>query len=257
MPQLRAILLALLCLLLTLVLLPLQALLRLMRLKTADHISRTYLMLVCKILGVKITLEGDIGTTPSLIVANHVTWLDIPVIGSLWPVYFVAKKEVGTWPLISSLAKLQNTIFVDRNRRQSTLASRNEIRARIQKGDTVVLFPEGTSNNGRQVLPFKSTFFSVVEKTTLPAIALTLIYQTQRRLPLTRRQGPSVAWVGDTELLPHLWNFFKSGPIEVRVIVHPSIQSADFQNRKIMSKATHGLIKTTLVETLHGPVKIG
>jgi lyso-ornithine lipid O-acyltransferase len=247
MPTLRAVIRALLCVLLTLCLIPPQWLLRKLGLPVASRVGQFYLWSACKIMNIKISVEGDFGKTPCLVVANHVSWLDIPVLGAIWPIYFVAKKEVGTWPVFSILAKLQNTIFVDRGRRQSTLGSRNEIRARIQQGDTVVLFPEGTSNNGREVLPFKSTFFSVVEKTNLPAIPITLIYQTQRGLPITRRQRPSVARVGDTEMLPHLWKFLKAGPISVRIIVHPPCIP---ENRKATAKAAHALIKTTLVERL-------
>jgi 1-acyl-sn-glycerol-3-phosphate acyltransferase len=249
MPTARAVILALLCALLTFILMPLQWLMRKLHLPAPKTIPQFYHRSVCKLLNIKITVEGDIGKKPILVVANHVSWLDIPVIGSIWPVHFVAKKEVGTWPVFASLAKLQNTIFVDRGRRQSTLSSRNEIRARVKNGDTVVLFPEGTSNNGREVLPFKSTFFSVVENTHLPATALTLVYETQTGLPMMRRQRPSVAWVGDTEMLPHLWNFLKSGPISVRIIVHTPLRA---ENRKTMAKAAHAQIKTSLVEALRG-----
>jgi len=253
MPTLRAYILATLCLVLTLCLMPVQWLLGQLGSTHANAVSKFYLWSVCKILGVKIIVEGALEKTPSLIIANHVSWLDIPVIGAIWPVFFVAKKEVGTWPMISSLAKMQNTIFVDRNRRQSVLVSRNEIRHRIMRGDTVVLFPEGTSNNGREVLPFKSTFFSVVENTALPAVPITLVYESQQGLPMMRRQRPSVAWVGDTEMLPHLWNLFKAGPITVRIIVHaPCVP----ENRKVMSSKAHSMIKTTLVETLHARAKI-
>jgi lyso-ornithine lipid O-acyltransferase len=247
MPTFRAVILALLCIALTLCLLPIQWVLRKIRSPLANKIAKLYLWSACKILGIKKSVEGTMPKTPCLIVANHVSWLDIPVIGSIWPFHFVAKKEVGTWPGFGTLANLQNTIFVDRGRRQSVLASRNEIRTRIMAGDTVVLFPEGTSNNGREVFPFKSTFFSVVENIDLPAIPITLIYETQRGLPMMRRQRPSVAWVGDTEMLPHLWNFLKSGPITVRVIVHEPCMA---ESRKAMAKHAHRLIKTTLVERL-------
>ena len=247
MQILRAVIVAFFCIVLTLCLIPAQWLVRILGLRFS--MARFYLWSACKILGIKIIVEGSIPSTPSLIIANHVSWLDIPVIGSIWPVYFVAKKEVGTWPGFSTLAKLQNTIFVDRDKRQSVLASRNEIRSRVMAGDTVVLFPEGTSNNGREVFKFKSTFFSVVENTPLQAIPMTLVYQTQVGLPMMRRQRPSVAWVGDADMVPHLWNFMKSGPITVRIIVH---QACVPDNRKAMSKSAQALIKSTLVEALRG-----
>ena len=124
--------------------------------RAARWLPSCYLRLLCKLVGVKIEVSGELPKPgPALLVGNHVSWIDIPIVGSLMPTTFIAKREIGTWPLISHLAKLQGTVFVDRIRRQTVLKSRDQMQNRLKAGDKLVLFPEGTSNDGKAVLPFK------------------------------------------------------------------------------------------------------
>ena len=108
---------------------------------------------ICRLLGLRVMVEG---TPPglhekTLIVANHVSWLDIPVIGALRPVSFIAKSEVAGWPGIGALAKLQRTIFIDRSRRSQTATIASEMGVRLTGGDCVVLFAEGTTGDGTRI----------------------------------------------------------------------------------------------------------
>ncbi|MFG3757146.1 lysophospholipid acyltransferase family protein, partial [Klebsiella pneumoniae] len=97
-----------------------------------------------------------------LILSNHVSWLDIIVVTAVTPVVFVAKHEVASWPLFGWLAKLQRTIFIERERRQKTGAVAREMGDRLTGGDTVVLFAEGTSSDGNRILPFRSALIGSV-----------------------------------------------------------------------------------------------
>ena len=148
---------------LTLALLPAQ----LLALRYGWRIQRTipqlYHRIVCRLIGVRIRQVGRRdGHGPVLILANHVSWLDICVISALAPVAFVAKSEVATWPLFGALAKLQRTIFIDRQARHRTGEATAEIGARLADGDAVVLFAEGTSSDGSRVLPFRSALVGAV-----------------------------------------------------------------------------------------------
>ena len=119
---------------------------------------------LCRLLGIDIHTNGQIRNDQAvLVISNHVSWLDILVLSALAPVSFVAKKEVSRWPLIGSLARLQRTVFVDRGTRISVGRTSNEMIARLQAGDHVVLFAEGTSSDGNQVLPFKTSLFAAVK----------------------------------------------------------------------------------------------
>ena len=228
MARLRAILILLGFLVLTLPLMPVQFILRSKRLPWIYH------RLLCKLLGLSVTTIGTPPTGATLLVANHVSWLDIPVLSAFRPVSFIAKREVGTWPLFGWMAKLQRTVFINRESRHSTGNKRDELAARLQQGDCLVLFPEGTSSDGTQVLPFKSSYFGAVEGLELPVVPVTISYQ-----------GPSkfYAWHGDMDLLPHLWAVVKSGPIQVRVIIHPALAKAD---RKTMARNAEATIRSAL-----------
>ena len=130
---------------LTLILMPFQIISVLLGLSLQRTIPVFYHRLVCSLIGVRIKQKGaQRRGEPVLILSNHVSWLDISVISAAGPVVFVAKKEVSEWPIFGLLAKLQRSVFVDRNSRLKTSATTSEIATRILDGDAVVLFAEGT-----------------------------------------------------------------------------------------------------------------
>jgi lyso-ornithine lipid O-acyltransferase len=193
-----------------------------------------YHRILSKILGMAVSVEGVLPKNPALLVSNHLSWLDIPLFGSVLPLSFIAKSEVRHWPLFGGMARLQRTVFVDRERRHLTGVKRNEIALRLQAGDTLVLFPEGTSSDGSNVLPFKSSYFGAVEGLDIPVVPVTIIYLGTPKI---------YGWYGDMELLPHLWAVLKSGPIAVRVIFHAPVQKSD---RKTMARAAEATVRAAL-----------
>ncbi len=145
-------------------LMPIQLLL----LWTGSRYARTfphwYHRQVCRIVGIRLHVDGEIAESQSvLIVSNHVSWLDITVLSAVAPVSFVAKQEVASWPFVSWLAKLQRSVFVDRNRRNEVGDKANEILERLAAGDHIVLFAEGTSSDGNKVLPFRSALVGAAQ----------------------------------------------------------------------------------------------
>lgn len=234
---------------LTLPLMPVQFLLNHSFLKAARLLPYAYHRCVCYLLGINIILAGQLPRIPVLLVSNHVSWLDIPVLSAILPLSFIAKREVGTWPFFSALAKLQRTVFIDRERRLQTGTSSHEIGERLVLGDTLVLFPEGTSNNGREVRQFKSAFFGAVENVNVPVVPVTLAYTAIRNLPLTPRERPFTAWYGNMDLLPHLWQALKSGPLQVTVHFHEALTRTD---RKSMARTAEAKITRGLLDALHG-----
>ncbi len=149
---------------LTLPLMPLQWLLIKSGSRAQRALPHWYHKQVCRLLGVRLHVHGSIRDDQAvLVVSNHVTWLDIPVLSAAAPVSFVAKKEVADWPLAGSLARLQRTVFVDRGSRSSVGKTSNEMASRLHAGDHVVLFAEGTSSDGNKVLPFKTSLFAAAK----------------------------------------------------------------------------------------------
>jgi 1-acyl-sn-glycerol-3-phosphate acyltransferase len=217
-----------------------------------------YHRLVCRILGIRVELSGKLPERgPLLIASNHVSWLDIVVLSAVAPVSFIAKKEVASWPFFSSLARLQRTVFVDRGRRHATASSRDDMRERLRAGDILVLFPEGTSSDGRRVLPFKSSFFGAVEIDGVLVQPVSIAYRGHRNLPMNRRLMPSYAWYGDMDLAPHLLEALAAGPVEAAVICHPPLSLSGELTRKALARHAEQQVRRGVALALHDPGKIG
>jgi len=226
--------------LVTLVLMPVQILILLIAPKLWWALPFPYHKLCCRIMGLKVRVVGKPAKTrPALFVSNHVSYLDIPVLGSVMPIAFVAKAEVAQWPGYGWLAKLQRTVFVDR-RRNTTMHQRDSLRARLAAGDALVLFPEGTSNDGNRILPFRSALLSVAEaapaERPLAIQPVSIAYTSVNGVPLGWGLRPLVAWYGGMELGGHLWRFSRLGRVEVVVQFHDEKRVGDFPSRKELTR---------------------
>jgi 1-acyl-sn-glycerol-3-phosphate acyltransferase len=178
------------------------------------------------------------------------------VLSAVAPVSFVAKREVASWPFFGSLARLQRTVFVDRDRRHATGSSRNDMQARLLQGDILVLFPEGTSSDGRRVLPFKTSFFGAAEVEGVLVQPLSIVYRGHRNLPMNRRLLPSYAWYGEMDLAPHLLEALATGPIEVAVICHPPLSLSGELTRKTLARHAELEVRKGVTLALHDHGKI-
>ncbi len=211
---------------LTLALLPFQLIGIAFDLRLQRTIPQLYHRVFCALVGVRIREIGQRSREmPVLILSNHVSWLDICVITALAPVVFIAKSEVARWPVFGWLAKLQRTIFIERQRRQKTGAATQEIAGRLLGGDAVVLFAEGTSSDGTRILPFRSALIGAVHHalgdsthhTSITVQPLSLAYVGFRGLPMGRALRERVAWYGDADLIPHFIGILAAGAVDVTV----------------------------------------
>lgn len=244
---------------LTLPLMPVQALLVGAAPRLARRFPHWYHRQVCRLIGVRIAVEGEVvRDRPVLIVANHTSWLDIPVLSAVAPVSFVAKREVGSWPFVSSLARLQRTVFVDRERRASAGGAAEEILGRLAAGDAIVLFAEGTSSDGNRVLPFKTALFAAVkpsgERVRLPpetaVQTLSLVYTRLHGVPLGRGDRPLVGWYGDMEMQGHAWQLLKAGPLDAKVRIGPPVPLEQYADRKELARASEMAVREGVVRLL-------
>jgi lyso-ornithine lipid O-acyltransferase len=203
------------------------------------RIPRKFHRGMCRGLRIDVGTIGTPAEGPVLFVANHLSWSDIPVIGSQLLASFVAKADVEHMGMLGKLADLQRTIYVERERRSRVAEQRNEITERLLSGESVILFPEGTSSEGNAVLPFKSSLFSVVDGPDMAHIRIqpvTLSYTHLNGLPLLRAQRHKIAWVGDMDFGPHAWGFLGLGRIRALIQYHPAVERSTFANRKELAK---------------------
>lgn len=244
---------------LTLPLMPLQALLLRVSDKAARRFPHWYHRKVCRLLGIRFEVEGAVAAnTPVLLVCNHTSWLDIPVLSALAPVSFVAKLEVGGWPFVSALARLQRSVFVDRTRRLAAGDAANAITQRLKQGDTIVLFAEGTSSDGNRVLPFKTSLFGAVAGADA-ALAERVVVQTGavvythiHGVPLTRAERPRLGWYGDMEMTSHAWGVLKAGTITATIKVGEPVPLSDFKDRKDLALKSERAVRRDVLAILRG-----
>lgn len=230
----------------------------------AVRLPRFYHALCCRLLGFQVVRRGRISRTrPTLFVGNHSSYLDIMVYGGLIAGSFVAKTEVAGWPLFGWLAKMQRTVFVDR-RRGSTRAQRDEIVRRLEAGDNLILFPEGTSNDGNRVLPFRSALFSVAERGTvrlrgpeggerpLTVQPVSIAYTRLNGFPIGHALRPYFAWYGEMGLASHLWRALGLGRVTVVVEFHRPVTIDEFGSRKALAEHCHQVVADGVAAALSG-----
>lgn len=231
---------------LTVVLIPFQAFALLAHRRLATEIPLRYHRLCCRILGLNVITHGAVSRTrPTLFVANHVSYIDIPVLASLIRGSFVAKAEIATWPFLGILAKLQRTVFVARIG-ADTARHRDEMVRRLAAGDSLILFPEGTSDDGKRVLPFKSALFGAAQTTVAgrPVIVqpVSIAYTRLDGMAMGRNFRTYYAWYGDMELVSHLWAWVGLGVATVEVTFHPPTDLAEAGSRKALAQQCREVI---------------
>ena len=185
-----------------------------------------------RILKIKITLTGEVlkflGKDSYLVVSNHISWLDIPVIFSLKPITFVSASDVKTWPIIGMLARISGAIFIDRNHKSNLPEVIQAMNFHFKnKKQSVCIFPEGITSNGYQVLPFKSNLFQSALESNKLLLPLSIKYKENN--VLTNR----TSFHGSTTLLQSFKRIAKSNQIEVVVDIGSPVKPS--HSRKDLS----------------------
>lgn len=164
-----------------------------------------------RIMHVHVTVRGPL-PEGGLITANHLGYLDIVALSAALPCVFVSKMEVKSWPLFGVFAKLSGTLFLDRTRRGAVSSVAGQMREVLASGVPLVFFPEGTSTNGDEVIPFKTSLFEPVAELGCPVTAAAISYTTS-----DGSVRDEIHWWGTTPLAPHLLNVFVKRRIDVTI----------------------------------------
>ncbi|MGF1657852.1 MAG: lysophospholipid acyltransferase family protein [Rubrimonas sp.] len=198
---------------------------------TARFWARTMLWLM----GVRPRLNGRRARGAGVILANHSSWADILALRATGTVNFVSKAEVRAWPGIGPIAAICDTVFIER-RRLDAARQKDEIGARIAQGETLCIFPEGTSSDGLRVLPFKSTLLSALFQEGVRETAwvqpATLNWRPPERLP-----REFYGWWGTMSFEGHIWQVVcRSWGGEVEIALHEARPVAAFPDRKALTR---------------------
>ncbi len=202
-----------------------------------SKVRRLWCRGTCRIIGISIERSGVIAEGhPVLFVANHVSYIDVIVLGAHVDATFIAKSEISSWPFFGPLARLTGTMFVRRYWRCANLQL-NQIKERMTRGEDFILFGEGTSSNGLQVLPFKTSLFGVVEPWRMSQAAtaqpVTLIYRSlMDGTPFDHHNADLYAWFGARPMVPHLSRVLRMKGAKVQVIFGAACYSWAKQGRK-------------------------
>ena len=257
----RLIVVVALFVLATLPLMPLQWLSITLKSRLCRAIPVLYHRFLLALLGIRVRRTGaPTGQRPLRIVANHCSWLDISIITAQAPVVFVAKSEIARWPFFGLLAKLQRTVFVERDRRHKTGEVNAQIAQRLAEGDPVLLFGEGTAGDGNRVLPFRTALIGAARDAIASAEhvreifiqPLSIAYVSQQGIPLGRHLRPRAAWYGKMKLVDHIGRIVRVGAIDVSVTWGEPIAYDAETDRKALARKLESTIRQATIAALRG-----
>lgn len=242
----RTVLVALVLGILTLVLMPVQMLATRFNWRLAAWLPYYWQRVARWLVGLRVVVTGAPATPPLLLTANHISWLDITVLGSVMPLSFVAKAEVAGWPVLGTLARLQRTIFIDRTKRLQTGEATEAIARRVGNGDIMVLFAEGTTGDGNRILPFRSALIgaagAVAGKTiTVQPVAVT--YTRIGGIPVGRADRPGIAWYGEMPFVAHFSRLIGRGGIDAIVSFGDPIHFTPETDRKKVAETCYRSVR--------------
>jgi lyso-ornithine lipid O-acyltransferase len=209
------------------------------------YLPQLWHRVMCIILGIRWEIVGTAAKGKQVIyMSNHLSYLDIPLLASVIRASFVAKSEVEGWAVFGYLSRLQQTAFIQR-KKSAMGREKKALQERIESGESLIIFPEGTSTSGYEVLPFKSSLFALAlgekkENLYIQPVTITLL-TVDGRAPRSKEEQDVYAWPRDVEidLGAHLWRFAQTKGARLRLTFHEPLRAADFTDRKILAKICH------------------
>jgi 1-acyl-sn-glycerol-3-phosphate acyltransferase len=203
------------------------------RWKIVSRWIRGFTWSMTRILNIKITVEGDAGQLERggyVIISNHFGYLDGIVLGSLFPVIFVSKQEVKSWPVVGQWTTLCGTVFINRQRKGLIPLAVKEISEKLKQQANILLFPEGAATNGERMLPFQTAPFAAPLRSRAIIVPLTLAYQGINEQPVSAANRDLIYCYDDMPDVPHFWKLLSLRRIEARVTIQPKIECSRYED---------------------------
>ena len=243
----------------TLFLIPVQWMAIKLNLGIARKLPMLWHKIATSLVGLKIRVSGNIPQArPMMIVSNHISWMDIPVLGSVMELSFIAKSEVNQMAGANLLSRLQRTIFVTREEKRKAGKQAQEITQRMLEGSAVVLFGEGTTHDGNRIGEFKSALLGAaqfaladdaVESVLIQPVSIA--YTRLHGMPMGRYTRAKAAWYGDMRLGSHAMNIMLQSAWDVEVIFGEPIVFDENSNRRQVTKEIQSQVRDNFLNTLH------
>ena len=246
--------------LLSLVLFPIHLLFLWLEHPWRNRLPRYWHKFALRMIGVRVHVHGEAERRrPLMVAANHASWLDILVLASITDATFVAKSEVRDWPIFGTLARLQRSIFIKREERRQTREQADEMASRLNAGETVVLFPEGTTTAGNRLGEIKSSLFAAASSAAhfapegvVHVQPVAIAYTRIHGMAMGHYHRPVAAWPGDVPLVPHLLGILKTGAFDVDVRFGDTVEVMVGTSRKHVSNFVKEQLRDMLEKSLRG-----
>lgn len=204
-----------------------------------DALKTRWLQWFGAIINLHVSKDGDLPERRAIFVSNHISWLDIIVLGQYIPAYFVAKSDISSWPVIGYLSRQGGTVFIRRGNKQHVKTTAEKMVWLLKQNSNIVAFPEGTTTKGDEVLHFHSSLFqpAMLTRSVIQPVALRYQGVAKDRAP----------FVGDDAFVPHLIKMLALDKIEVELSFLPVINSSG-KSRHAVSIETRGMIWNKISE---------
>jgi lyso-ornithine lipid O-acyltransferase len=203
------------------------------RWKIVSRWIRGFTWSMIRILNIKITVEGDAGQLERggyVIISNHFSYLDGIVLGSLFPVIFVSKQEVKSWPVVGQWTTLCGTVFINRQSKGLIPLAVNKISRKLKQQANILLFPEGAATNGERMLPFQTAPLAAPLRSQAIIVPVTLAYQSVNEQPVSAANRDLIYCYDDMPDVPHFWKLLTLRQVEVRVTIQPKIECSGYED---------------------------
>ena len=203
------------------------------RWKIVSRLNRIYTLLLRLILNIKVTVAGDEGQLERggyVIIANHTSYVDGMVLGSIFPILFVSKREVRSWPIVGQWNILCGTIFINRQHKEQAVSLVQEMTRKLKQEANILLFPEGTSTNGERMLPFQTVPLAAPLRSRSIIVPTTLTYKSIDDEPVNAANRDLIYWYGEMDFVSHFWRLLKLRSVEALVTIQPKIECFRYED---------------------------
>jgi 1-acyl-sn-glycerol-3-phosphate acyltransferase len=207
--------------------------------RRAPALVRWWNRRLARILNLQLILEGEISRRPTLFVANHVSWLDIPCLRAVLDVAFVSKEEVRRWPVVGGMATRAGTIFFARGNSDATALTADRMTWTLTQRRHLLIFPEGTTSDGRGLRHFHARLYQAAVRTRACVQAVALSY------PHADGVHPAAPFIDDDNLARHLWTLLAEDHLTVKIAFCPPLPATG-QERRALANRTRAQIETAL-----------